>query len=1220
MDTNTPFSRHVQSSGVVPGGLRPSSTPRSTYARATSLHTKDSFIYRVFQKTQNGEFGFFRFEVNTTSANTPSADEASLKSARDPAQHGSASATPGLSSDDKGSDGVDVSLHSIKSDVNEFFQDMPSTFHSHEVFRGKRRYANDLLERALKQGSLDDIRSLYLWKIMHGTFSDVDAAHVCSRCTTLAQRTNQSELLDFYVNLFASPCFRQLEQKRRLKHGLEVLANALDWDLQSGSISAIEDLRHLLLRSVDTEELVSALSIKCKDLLEQNRVSQAVDLLLIAAETWNDSKQFISLADEIFTSALSKGMLSPCAQLLRWRRSFAPVASLRELCSYFIQACSEQKAYRLLLEFFSSFSEPNKDLSGFAFRLKLDARARATLAIACSTDGAQTSAFQVLYRSLSSEDRTPVDSIAIPSMLTNTWHSTRNLDAVRSQYATTKALITRIGAPKLLRKLNFIMLEILVSANCVDEALATLVRLNKLQGADSKCIVQAASLFAKQHAWEALARLLDLAKGMTSLRFSTSMNSTFNQVVRAYSQHHNAQETWNFVTSAVDALAFQPTRATTEIMLTCFASVKAIDLIPGWLRYLQVLGHRFRFDATAAAQMLARYYVEFRPNHILLMWFCRRLTRHAPSMISEELVDLVKQAIGYDLRKMSGQHAHWLADHARSRLKSFEEDGQRMLLMPSPGYRYNRELHFDHKLASGQYLDSPEERDRIAASEGSVSVTAYAGRRSALHATDTGATSEIRDFGSTQAPPDGNLVRESSEEQSHALVVAWNKEDFDSTEGLSTRKSEQPPASNQREDEYEMPFSHLRPIYGEDFAAMEHNIALHGAPKRRMLEWKMLTALSFDRCEEVVSLYHDSLDAVGLPASAKVLEAAVEASLRLNSGRSSDAERIMSKARAAGMNVTCALGPLLIRRIRRLDPRSRRDADSLRTMTIEYYRMNDENGWAVQHHVGITAANSLIVHDRPKYGLNIMSAIYQSEWVHARPLDIVSMTVFLKGYIAVGSLAGIKWVVQTVLQKEMRVDLDFTNLLKQATRAHVYLAKGVRRTNDIFTRRARASLCSWLELCRERRATQRKEAKEIGWKLVKCLIRCAREEPTIDLDQRQMAERELFGKLQLEQSEEAPSESLDDPKADSSALSEAQRQETRVDSLRARRLRLRKLKQDPELHSSYQRFLRKPMVTSDGRLASFRYHAPRRVRRRASVARMGRVSQRSILDDEDDVV
>lgn len=249
----------------------------------------------------------------------------------------------------------------------------------------------------------------------------------------------------------------------------------------------------------------------------------------------------------------------------------------------------------------------------------------------------------------------------------------------------------------------------------------------------------------------------------------------------------------------------------------------------------------------------------------------------------------------------------------------------------------------------------------------------------------------------------------------------------------------------------------------------------------------MILALSRGKYDEVLAIYESSLGKTGLPSSPLALNVAVQAHIRRERGALDGARNVIEAAHDAGFAAACAMGDVLIREMRMMQPEDKKNANDLRVRVIDYYRTNDENGWPVSHHVGVSAANLLIDNRRAEHGINLLNSIYTSEWAKHRPPNMVAMVVFLKGYIALGNLQGIMWSVRKVLRDDLRVSRKFLDWLRKSPKAfdhNSHLASSNRRSTDPWIlqtlKEARAE-------CIERRRVQSLEAERLGYELVRVI-------------------------------------------------------------------------------------------------------------------------------------
>ena len=1102
----------------------------------------------------------------------------------------------------------DPSIAEISQDVDLFFRS--ETANPDVPYWHDRRVsiAEELLSLALRKGSLGDIRSLSRWKSRNQFFSETDVRNICASCADLTNQCDQRDLLKLYIDIFNEESFCQLDPRTKVELGLGVLVNALEWNIDLEPSAILDRLFNDSLHQVDDNIIAQVLDEKCKELIAGGRCSLAVKLSITFADFSSHGVLYTSIVDGLFDTALRDNQLLDCASLIRWKAKHFDVAALQQQCDSLIKAGADQKAHGLLLKLFCNRQGPPFTMS--AISKAVSHTSIATLAVVCSTDPSLGLEYRVFYRRLPKSMRPVVDERSAVMSLDAVWRTTRNLAAIEDLLSKVNARLLRSCDHEALRRVDEKVLEIYIAANKLDRALAIMARMQRTTEADTATMCLCALLFARKGAWELFNRLVETMKASKSFRFDGQTTRIFNKVIRTYLRQHSVEETWNFATMAINDLGLVPTRFTTEVILEELVGKKAMELVPKWLRFVEGLGYKFEFDAAAATLLLRRYYVDHRPSHIILMWLCRRAIYDSPSLAGEDVVGLIKQAIGYDLRRFFGKHSYWQREHAQMRLERLEEGKDNPLLpgyrtiLPSTGNRNRNQLSFPEPPSQPQdvepvtgvrqdstlgrsdgTVESNNDANRSIAREpmevSDVRVRYHASRNTAddvkvhmdgqgghlaawqaqdslpkaiaVHAkhdntsiatrgttsydpnlesleplenapeqrhqepgwsTPFSAHDRVPDLESLESlenateqrrqepgwfTPFSAQDRVDSEERGYRLIEALHDErmadatssQHSSNQSLDTQESDDSPESLD-EEEMQASFDELRDSYevaGQRPGQREHEFDYRGLKK---IESDMMLPFSLNQYEKVLDLYHESVDAAGVPASPMILEIAIEASLRLHSGEKTVANRIMSHARDAGMNVICAMGPMLIHEMKGMNSSDRVTVENLRRTVIDYYRNNDENGWLVKHHVGVTAADMLIRKRCPQYGLNILSAIYNSEWAKDRPLDCVALSVFLKGYITIQSLGGIRWVVKTVLERGIRIEKKFVNQLR-------YAVKGdFSEKMNKLSPEARPLLVSWVELCSERRVKQMWEIRKLGWKLVETINACTPEGRAIE--------------------------------------------------------------------------------------------------------------------------
>ncbi|GAB1727307.1 hypothetical protein NU195Hw_g7753t1 [Hortaea werneckii] len=1031
----------------------------------------------------------------------------------------------------------------VTHEVDSFFA--MAANREHEI-QGLVHTSNQLLQASLAHGTLDDVRSLCLWKFSQAGSIEPDAEAVCKSSHLLAERVEHKELFDFYVSLFSEKQFLRIENRNRLRLAILVLAQAVRWNVGFSLRSAAHKLLAPLLQDKEGDQFGRALPQQCQSLIEDDCFRQAADLLHAVRKLCQNSHGYGESVEMVLDAALMDNRIPLCLKLLRAANQTLPEHIFAERCNVFLRICDEHKAYDTIIDLFIGPKGGDRRPTSI-MNHKLSESSYEILAFACtqseSWDKSLRRIFSHTFVKVPEAQRGRILEARSSLTLRRIWDSTRDLGRVITYSNGIEPWLRENASPSAMRSWRLALLEIFISAGKTDLAKNALDRFSAEGLSPSDSVSLAMLMLANKGRWESLDRLLTIAEESRALQFDPDTTERFNQTLDFYVRQHSSIESWKFVSRAVDKLGFRPNHVTTEVMLKGFVSAKSIDLIPKWLRYVHTLGRNFEVTARVASMLLTRFYREFRPSHVLIMWFCRNLISVAPSLAgTHHYVPLLKEAIGSDMRKNGESRAH-----GEDRLQLLE-DIKGTVALPHPGYLWDSQL----------FLSQPESGD---VNDSGTSESASLSVRESTIGIETPAE-QMQDNSDLELPS--------------MIHFGELRDRYDASDHDQSNSSLQ----NQRGS-----------VNNGQMKASHDSDPVHD----------MVLALSLKDYVKVSELYHNSLDASGLPSSPLALEIAVEACIRLHRGDRTAAEGLMTKARNAGMNVTCAMGPMLIHQMYHLKSSDKKDANNLRVTTIEYYRMNDEKGWPVKHHVGVTAANTLINNGMPEHGLNILQAVYHSGWASRRSLGIEAITVFLKGYAALFSVDGVEWVLGTVLHQQMRIDHKFLRTLRRAVSDFARNARAQRPTFDQKSHYAHVhSLAHGLRLCRERRAAQLQETKTLGKRLITCLAKNAdyQRQPQIQADSRHELEDTIFGA-----SKKVPrstSGQPDDALSPRRARRAEKYQQTVARAIRAekslgrRGRRLRAIAADDvRWHKQYRAYLRKPLVMPEGKLASFRYSLPR---------------------------
>ena len=243
---------------------------------------------------------------------------------------------------------------------------------------------------------------------------------------------------------------------------------------------------------------------------------------------------------------------------------------------------------------------------------------------------------------------------------------------------------------------------------------------------------------------------------------------------------------------------------------------------------------------------------------------------------------------------------------------------------------------------------------------------------------------------------------------------------------------------------------------------------------------KMWLHMSLGEHQKVLDTYHKAINTIGGSVCPDFLDLAIEASLRLHDGDPSHAGGLVRQAQATGVDTTWVEGTFILHRLKRSQIETPADASSLREKVLAYCRNNHVNSSHIARYLGAAAAHSLIKHEFPAEGLSLLCSLYRSETPLRLPLNAVTMTTFLSGYIAQRSIDGVQWVVETSLAQNVRIDKWSMHELRKTTKSNFKrLGKQPQAIQELLT--------SWVELCEARRDQQEEESRRLGWELVDCI-------------------------------------------------------------------------------------------------------------------------------------
>ncbi|KXT12360.1 hypothetical protein AC579_594 [Pseudocercospora musae] len=953
----------------------------------------------------------------------------------------------------------------VKRDVHCFFMHLrPEDGHRPQTRSQKAQAADVLLSAALHHNLFAEVRSMALWKALNSQLSEKDVRRLCETSNALLRSKGTPESwFEFYKHILNSPAFLACCDDIRAAAMVNVISA---WSTVADK-SQMDLLKGFGISGISVNALKRPLEVTCDKMVANGQCKEAAFMLSTISKL--SKAIFLETHNKMLSYAVEKGEMVAGIELLKCKDSapLIPDQSLRiaggdslycfeddpllvQQCSSIAIECGRQKAYANLKALFFA---PGRGTSRRSLLLKLETQARVHLAIASASSPREArELFRALRESVDPVSQRQIDEGYLPIRLKSIWEATRNLDKVFGLFEAYGRKFRTFDQADALVPGTATMVEICTLAKQPDRALSLLRSGSNGQHSDKDALSLAAIILAERSSWEEVQNILQESSVSQAPITDHDINARINYVIHLYCKQHSAAESWTFITSMMRLSGFTPDSTTNKTMLRCFVASGRLDLMYKWDSHLRQTGLKLDLDSRLAASLLFTFWRERRPPHILLILLCRALCAFdGVSFTAADFKYVISASIAYDIRNVDAQDRRMKFYLAVQNLERIERSKG---AIPRPatevdyarlegrttkqGQRFAEKL--DRRAAESYRSESNADDNRIGESLPSSVLAADEG----LHAIDTAASAiaikdlhELRQFfaGRDDALP---------EITDHGVIG-------DNGKASSTR-------------------------YDSSF-------------RTRIAAQQMVTEMSMQRYQKVLDLYALSTNN-GIPASPRTLEVAVEARIRLDKGHTVAAEQLLDEARQAGFDVSCAMGSLLIHKMHHAAPARRKDAEALRRKVIEYYRTNDENGWDVEHHVGVTAANILINNSRAEHGINLLNAIYRSEWTRNRPLDIVAMTVFVKGYAALQHQLGVRWVVRWVLSRDIRIDRRFLAALKVAKASfggsHVDRSQSKQDCGFVL------ELSSMRLRCIERRMSQRLETKKMGRRLISTIRNLAR--------------------------------------------------------------------------------------------------------------------------------
>ncbi|KAF2801324.1 uncharacterized protein BDZ99DRAFT_483818 [Mytilinidion resinicola] len=887
---------------------------------------------------------------------------------------------------------------------------------------------------------------------------------------------------------------------------------------------------------------------RCDHLLRTDRVTEAARLYTInmAPAANRKGKTTIShLAWKLASRGLEDGLVDVLHQMYEWFQRFHK-ESIGILGKMLVGAYASNKNYGPIIDLFQKHhDDPNFYESGGATSIR--PAVCWALALHAPYSVAVESIGSFLPGPLDENSLQEYCLLSLPELLRRCWRETRNMESVESlaQEITAHARFANLPLKTVSREMISIRRLALEGQPNISPA--------EWAERTSDTIADMLVYLAGKAQWQILGKVLEDAHQADLLLSIHKFSQTvFNPVLKIYMRGHDSQATQSFVSQAIEKYQVIPTQRTLDLVVDALTKDSRVDAIGGWVGYLRSKGFRLSVNTRTAVTVLRRFFLTHRPPHGTLLRLARKLcsadpvlkrkyaqgwnqlrARHREGLLSDGIAPLLQASMAFHLKAKRGVRAQggrkeFDAVYGQGVVKLHDMEDH-ITEGPTP-----RDHITDDNIIERAVVEDTLEKDveedtlqkdalkedvlekdalkedvfeehsaRILPMRTYPSVSRYTRIENAPFllpvapdATQTSPPLSPRWANSHPcAPPFEKDALQKDALQKDALQKDALQKDALQKDALQNDALQKDAL---KEDVFEEDLTQLeklarvsptlayvrklqRQIADVDQSAEKSSSTLYG----NSLEATMTFALNQGKNEEVVKEYSQLLDK-GLLGSQVTMEIAVEAALRSNSGDASKAAPIIERARELGMDVRRAQAPILHHHMisSRMSPQEIHDA------VFASFRNRSEGNLAPAHYIAVVGAHNLVHRRKPREAVVLLTDVYLSSWAREIPVDIRFMTMFLYAYGCINNLRGIQWVVQTVLDGELRIDRHFIVNLKQARRksrkalasqplSHKMHQDRLIRLNTFYA--------LWIARCEVKLSQQAQQVQLLGERLVEML-------------------------------------------------------------------------------------------------------------------------------------
>ncbi|CAD0110007.1 unnamed protein product [Aureobasidium uvarum] len=422
---------------------------------------------------------------------------------------------------------------------------------------------------------------------------------------------------------------------------------------------------------------VARFNIRCNDLIDRRQVSEAFGLLRAAIHHLKTDGISIAplhpLADRLFDSYLANENYQSCSRLLHhMNHQGSPITHYLHRLAI---ACIEPIQPTLLIKLNEKFGD----------RIPLPRRTYPALCAAYSTRNSELCAL-LFAKHIRQEDRLsvlPLCEPAWPVIIDHMWSVTKNYHLVDSLFIHMCKLSDH---PPL--ALYNAMIHVCIKFGRLDRAHHHLHTIQQSQHLRPDIVTfghfvfQASSDADWPPAEDLMAMLVRAGETEAPPEKRTDL---FVPVLKAYAKRHHPEEVWAFAFKAIDEYGVLPDPRILSTGLGNLIRIGRLEMLSPWVDKMRTYDLGAEITPGIALAMMRQFYFDTRPSYTIMVWLCCRLMNNVPGYWSPGVLNLLREAVAYDLRSYRAGQAHRVP-HAMHMLRMLQEVRLDSPSLPKPLY------------------------------------------------------------------------------------------------------------------------------------------------------------------------------------------------------------------------------------------------------------------------------------------------------------------------------------------------------------------------------------------------------------------------------------------------------------------------------------------------------------------------------------------------------